>query len=138
MGNNIKECKYLGEYSGDCWLCSGNIFQRCMYSNKEKCLLLKNEQRKNKINVLEQQLLAEQAKNKELENQRTVDCEECERNNSKNASCFECLCIKLNSEQAKNKKLVEALEKIAYRDITIKSNFYSSTVANEALNEVNK
>lgn len=43
----------------------------------------------------------------------------------------------LLAEQTKNKKLVEALEKIAYRDITIKSNFYSSTVANEALNEVN-
>ena len=66
MNNEIKECKYLGEYSGDCWLCSGNIFQKCMYPNKEKCLLLKNEQRKNKINELEQQLLAEQAKNKKL------------------------------------------------------------------------
>ena len=30
----------------------------------------------------------------------------------------------LLAEQAKNKKLVEALEKIAYRDITIKSNFF--------------
>ena len=127
MDNEIKECKYLGEYSGDCWLCSGNIFQRCMYSNKEKCLLLKNEQRKNKINMLEQQLLAEQAKNSELEATLKI----LKINHKLTIS-------ELNNEQANNKKLVEALEKIAYRDITIKSNFYSSTVANEALNEVNK
>src|SRR5574344_354933 len=37
----------------------------------------------------------------------------------------------------KLEKAREALKKIAYRDITIRSNFFSSTVANEALKELN-
>ena len=131
MNNKTKECKYLGEYSGDCWLCSGNIFQRCMYSNKEKCLLLKNEQRKNKINMLEQQLLAEQAKNSELEATLKI----LKINHKLTIS-------ELNNEQANNKKLVEALEKIENCWNNIDSDKFAGhrlyITLTQALNEVNK
>ena len=53
-----EKCKYLGENWGDCWRVSGNIFQKCISKNKEKCILLKNEQLHNKIDNLEQQLKA--------------------------------------------------------------------------------
>ena len=61
-----EKCKYLGTDSGDCWRVSGNIFQKCISKNKEKCILLKNEQLHDKIGNLEQQLQAAKDENETL------------------------------------------------------------------------
>ena len=61
-----EKCKYLGENWGDCWKVSGNVFQKCISKNKEKCILLKNEQLHNKIDNLEQQLQTAKEENEKL------------------------------------------------------------------------
>lgn len=58
---------------------------------------------------------------------------DCELSQKKCGEQNNCYYRQLLKSQQDLKVAVEALEKIAYRDITIKSNFYSSTVANEAL-----
>ena len=157
----MKECKYLGKHWGDCWKVSGNIFQKCLYKNKEKCVLLKNELLTNKIDNLERKLkqkeqelkpfkdkyfsgltnenIAELAKksirltayNSELQENETLTAE-LEKSDRKGYEEF----VRAEIFKKRLDTAIEALEKIAYRDITIKSNFYSSTVAVEALQKI--
>ena len=136
MNNEIKEC----EYQNICVNFNDNLYSKCpVFGWGNECCYA----------ILYKQLLSEQAKNKELE----TTLESFRKANDKKNEFLQQLGINAGGEfnrikyyidnlQAKNKKLVEALEKIENCWNNIDSDKFAGhrlyITLTQALNEVNK